>query len=839
MKRKCLSTIIVIALASAILLGSPASLLAESFVWSAQVSGTAVLLSAMQARDASHAWAVGQAGNIRYTSNGGATWAEQASGTGEDLQGISSTGPTHAWAVGDHGEVRVTSNGGVAWGHQDSGVADDLSDICAVDEDHAWLVGWNGTIRHTQAGGTPWVGQNSHTTKNLWGVSATDSQHAWVVGNSGTIRHTSNAGTTWSVQSSGTTAHLRDVFAQDSNRAWAVGDSGTLLHTTNGGGTWVRQTSNTVNNLRAISATDDNHAWIVGQSGTILFSSDGGAHWYAQAWPVFTHYYGLATPDPLHAFACGDGGNIIAGNGQAPSITSVSPSVGSSGTQVTVKGSNFGSVQTTSTVTFKGVAAHVISWADTQVRVTVPAAATGGPVVVSTPFGKSNEADFDVRFPNWYLAEGTTAWGFSTYITLENPNVSDLTANVTYMPTGAATKTETVNLPASAQTTLTNDHLVSLLGQTDFSTRVTCKEGATIAVDRTMSWTGTGAASEEAHSSIGVTAPSRTWYLPEGSSNWGFETWTLVQNPNSQVANVTLTYMTDTGESIPVNHQVPAGSRESFSMASDVGSRDASIMVRSDRPVIPERAMYRNSRREGHDSIGTTTPAPDFYLAEGTTAWGFTTYVLIQNPNPTSTDVTVTYMTTSGAKPQAPFTMAANSRKTIRVNDVPGMGNIDFSTAAHGTKNIIAERAMYWGADTPAGEACHDSIGLNAAHTTFYLPDGQTSGGRETWTLVQNPNKVDVKVEVTYLPPYHQIIPGPAPKPPGSRTFTATIPANSRRTFNMADEVKVDPIFPYVDYYKYATMVECKTSGKKIMVERAMYWNSRGAGTDTIGGYSD
>ncbi len=34
-------------------------------------------------------------------------------------------------------------------------------------------------------------------------------------------------------------------------------------------------------------------------------------------------------------------------------------------------------------------------------------------------------------------------------------------------------------------------------------------------------------------------------------------------------------------------------------------------------------------------------------------------------------------------------------------------------------------------------------------------------------------------------------------------------------------------------------MVTSKTSGQKIMVERAMYWNSRGAGTDTIGGFGD
>jgi len=36
-----------------------------------------------------------------------------------------------------------------------------------------------------------------------------------------------------------------------------------------------------------------------------------------------------------------------------------------------------------------------------------------------------------------------------------------------------------------------------------------------------------------------------------------------------------------------------------------------------------------------------------------------------------------------------------------------------------------------------------------------------------------------------------------------------------------------------------AVMVRSLTPNNKIMVERAMYWNNRGAGTDTIGGYSD
>jgi hypothetical protein len=36
-----------------------------------------------------------------------------------------------------------------------------------------------------------------------------------------------------------------------------------------------------------------------------------------------------------------------------------------------------------------------------------------------------------------------------------------------------------------------------------------------------------------------------------------------------------------------------------------------------------------------------------------------------------------------------------------------------------------------------------------------------------------------------------------------------------------------------------AVMVRSLDGGRPVMVERAMYWNSRGAGTDTIGGFGD
>lgn len=418
----------------------------------------------------------------------------------------------------------------------------------------------------------------------------------------------------------------------------------------------------------------------------------------------------------------------------------------------------------------------------------------------------------------WYLAEGSTAWGFNTYVTIENSNTEQVTARITYMGTGgggggAVLKTRDIELPGGSQATV--DPRVDI-GDVDFSTRVECLEGKAIAADRTMTWTGLWALSSEGHSSVGVTGPSDTWYLPEGSSAWGFETWVLVQNPNNAEANVKITYMLESGSTNVVESKIGPSSRATFNMADAIPNEDASVKVESDLPVIAERSMYRNSRREGHCSIGTTTPSIDYYLAEGTSAWGFVSYILVQNPNPAPADVTVTYMTPGGPARQEPFIMAANSRKTIRVNDV--MPNTDLSAHVHGSVPIIAERAMYW--DGGQGEACHDSVGMSTPHKTFYLPDGNTDDGNETWTLVQNPNDTDVEVQITYL----------KPDGVGNISFKENIQAGSRRTFNMADNGI---------HGRAAVMVECLTTGRKIMAERAMYWNSRGAGTDTIGGYSD
>lgn len=502
-----------------------------------------------------------------------------------------------------------------------------------------------------------------------------------------------------------------------------------------------------------------------------------------------------------------------------PRIESVSPSSVVSSGALTITGYNFGAARGASKVMFGSKEAiGYTSWTDNRLVVTVPGGLNGSlPVTIKSALGVSNARNVTVKsLPCvWYLAEGTSDWGFETYINIQNPGDTAVTARVTYMTSDGAIPRGDFTLPAASQTVINPRDDI---GSADFSTRVECLEGKTIAVDRRMLWTGPGAGAQEGHSSVGVTGPSNRWYLPEGSTKWGFETWLLIQNPGNLEANCNVTYMIEGGSPKTVQKKIPANTRRSFNVADDIGEADVSILVESDRPVIGERAMYRHNRRQGHASIGTTAPAETYYLAEGSSNWGFTTYILVQNPNTSPVNVTVTYMTTQGPVDQPLLRMPARSRRTINVNEV--LPDQDFSTVVSGKAPIIAERAMYWGSGTELGEACHDSIGMPEPHTRFYLPDGETQASYETFTLVQNPNPVAVSVEVRYMTPTGD----------GNKSVYAGVPANSRMTFNMSDEITRG---------RAAVLVTSMTPGRKIMVERAMYWAGRGAGTDTIGGFSD
>ena len=493
--------------------------------------------------------------------------------------------------------------------------------------------------------------------------------------------------------------------------------------------------------------------------------------------------------------------------GPAPFIDAVEPPAAKEGSPVVIRGEHFGGSQGGSTVVFGGgKQAQVTAWSDTSITCVVPQGAESGTVVVNTALGQSNGFLFAVEGYTWYLAEGSTDGGMETWVLVQNPGEERVVVDVELMTDEGSLKPpalQNVAVPAASRKSFP----IHLYKTTyNVSTKVTVKEGGPVVCERAMY----GGNRTWAHDSIGVSVPARQWYLAEGCTGGDFETFVLVQNPGNEDAKVSLTFMTSTGKKDgPKDFLVRKGSRHTFKANDYVDDWDVSTMVRSDRPVVCERAVYGNGRAWAHDSAGVTAPAVTWYLAEGCTGGDFETWVLVQNPGQKGVKVDLTFMTFSGEKkgPQG-FPIAGGSRHSFRVNDYVYDWDVSTMVTAEGGQ-VICERAVYGGNRTWG----HDSVGVTAPGTTWYLAEGCTGGDFETWVLVQNPGNEEAKVTLTFMTS--------TGKKDGPKDFL--IPKGSRHSFRVND---------YVNDYDVSTMVK---SNKPVICERAMYGGNRSWAHDSVG----
>jgi hypothetical protein len=194
--------------------------------------------------------------------------------------------------------------------------------------------------------------------------------------------------------------------------------------------------------------------------------------------------------------------------------------------------------------------------------------------------------------------------------------------------------------------------------------------------------------------SIGTTDTSKTWYLAEGATAGGFETWVLVQNPGDSEADVKLTYQTESGEVAGPTFKLAPRSRKSVFVADTVQTYNVSTVVSSDRGVVAERAVYCNDRKCATDSIGVTETSKTWYLAEGATAGGFETWILVQNPGEQTAKVTLEYQTESGEVTGPALTLAPKSRQSVNVGSTVSTYNV--STVVSSDRPVVAERAVYF-----------------------------------------------------------------------------------------------------------------------------------------------
>ncbi|MBU4386253.1 MAG: hypothetical protein KKH73_04580, partial [Actinobacteria bacterium] len=220
---------------------------------------------------------------------------------------------------------------------------------------------------------------------------------------------------------------------------------------------------------------------------------------------------------------------------------------------------------------------------------------------------------------------------------------------------------------------------------------------------------------------------------------------------------------------------------------------------------ICERPMYFNYQGiqdGGHAVMGAVQPANEWYLAEGTTHGGFSTYVCMQNPNDTDAGVTLQYMLQDGNADDQELVIPARSRKTVLVNDWVGPAN-NVSIKVSSDNPIITERPMYfnYGSGWPGG---HCVVGAPSPKGEWYFAEGCTRAGFNQWLSIQNPSDTDTDAIISYML-----------EDGTNLNQRVEVPAGSRATVN------VNEFMAGGEHDISATVI----SEVPIIVERPMYFN--------------
>ncbi len=422
---------------------------------------------------------------------------------------------------------------------------------------------------------------------------------------------------------------------------------------------------------------------------------------------------------------------------------------------------------------------------------------------------RSIQAYFAIDTFDWYLTEGCTDGGMETWVLVQNPGSDDVVLDLTLMTEEGAIAPDGlqgVELPAGTRISF---DLGSYVTSYNVATVVT-SIGSDVVCERAVYGNGRSWATD----SVGTPAPSSSWYFAEGATDGGMETYLLLLNPSAEEVRADITLLTSTGPALTLEgYVIEAQSRATLFLNDYVTSYDVSIKVKTEgKPIVCERSVFGDNRTWGHDSIGAAAPADTWYLAEGSTGDGFETWVLVQNPSQTPVTVDLTLMTEAG--PQNPtaltgVTIPANSRQSFNLADYVTTYEVSTLVASKGG-GVVCERSMY-GKDRTWGTC---SIGATAPAGTWYLAEGSTGEGFETWVLVQNPNDFPVAVSLSFMTSE-----GPVAGPQ-----LVAIPAFARNSFKLSD---------YVIDYNVSTEVVSEEGG--IICERAMYGNDGAWAHDSVG----
>lgn len=387
----------------------------------------------------------------------------------------------------------------------------------------------------------------------------------------------------------------------------------------------------------------------------------------------------------------------------------------------------------------------------------------------------------------WYFAEGYTASGFDTWLTLANPGTVDATATVIYLIQGTSTP-KVVHYTVAADTRKTV-HINAEVGAGK-SVAMAISSTQPIVAERPM-YVDSKLGSTPVyggHSVMGATAPGQEFDFGYVDTTATHTTWFTILNQNTSALTATMTYYpAGGGTPIVKTHTVAAKSRGSFEANNDkLAAGTYSVRVHLSLPGLVERPMYLKDAATGRvgvtDLIGVAAPQTAWYFADGQTDSNHTeTYILSNQDATNAAHVHLTLYGSDGSAPTFDYTVPAGQQVKVPVNALAGVAALHGASVTSDDQPILVDRyvSLKYVGPTGANRAkttvngVTDGPGTAQTGQAFYFAEGFAGGKTNEYLELVNPDASHAAtVTVSYLPST-----GGAPT-----VVTYTVPAHSRVT---------------------------------------------------------
>lgn len=426
------------------------------------------------------------------------------------------------------------------------------------------------------------------------------------------------------------------------------------------------------------------------------------------------------------------------------------------GQDVTVRGSHFAAGEqvvlalNSRILSTRPAAVLTNTGGDFMVRFTAPDAlvATGNTLTATGTRSRSVAAsNLHAEIPAatyWYFADGDTAKGQRSSISVINANAVPVRVRMTFLYQVARERRYTTVIPAHAHASI---DLALAAGPSRYFSTILEADRA-VGAESIVSY-----GNHVVATALGANAPASQWYLAEGFTGHTFREYLEIMNPNSTAATADVRLLPFNGRP-PKDIRLVLRPRTTLVVDARAYMPLASIsaVVTADKGIVVERTMrFGRDSLAADETIGSTSASPQWLFAQSSSAPTRQTFLTVLNiSGATQALVTASFFDRHGtALGTTTIFVDPLHRGNVKLNDV--LARAEAAVVITSNVPVVVERSAYSSpTDLDLARSGSVLLGYNSGSNRWIFPDIQTGLADQARLYLFNPSLTSVAVSVRF-----------------------------------------------------------------------------------------